>query len=909
MQDWFGEHNMNCGKYLGLNWTRSGWIWLQVMLLLTVYASFKRPNIVLAEEREAVAVMPLRVHAMKPLDYLGRGLQRMLTLCIGKRGLHVISPEVINGHLSAFIPHFEMKALVRVGEQLGADWIVSGSLTQIGRKVSLDLKVIDITARRPPFSIYMVAEDVDVLPDVAERIAVSVDHHISGVVYTDAVRVTGNQRIEEEAILALVRTKPGEKLDYDLLDKDLRDIYKMGFFEDVKTEVEDGPTGAVVTFGVTEKPSIARLVFEGNEKVDDRELKKELGIKLYSILDLSKIRQSINRLKDYYRQKGYYNVDIREKVKPLPNNEVLLTYEIEEHEKVYITKIQFSGNTNFDDDKLKGIMETGERGFFSWLTDSGYLDLKKLEFDTHKITSFYHNNGFVKARVGEPRISYEKGKGLTITIEIDEGHKYNIRNVLIEGDLIRPVDELLEKVRIGKGDVFNREIVRRDVLTLRSVCADEGYASAEVIPLTREDHETHLVDITYRIKKGQKVRFERVNILGNTVTRDKVIRRELKVVEGGYFSGKALRRSTQNLHRLGFFEDVGVQTKKGSQEDLIVLNVNVKERPTGLFSIGAGYSSVEGNYVVFQLAQNNLFGHGQRLTALAKIGGESSQFDIKFVEPWLLGKNISAGIDIFKWENEYDEYTKDSLGGALSLGFPLHIDDFTRGSVRYAYEDADVTEIAEHSSITIKDMEGRTVTSSVTLAVKRDSRDRLWNPSRGSINSLTFEYAGGLLGGDAYFRKYLARSAWFFPLFWETVFLVQGRWGYVKRGSGGELPVYQKFRLGGLNSVRGFEFGDISPVDPVTGDRIGGEKMMVYNFEYRFPLFEEQGVVGLVFFDAGNVFTEDEDYSFGGIRKSTGVGIRWYSPIGPLRMEYGKNLDPQGDEPSDNWEFSVGGLF
>ena len=206
-------------------------------------------------------------------------------------------------------------------------------------------------------------------------------------------------------------------------------------------------------------------------------------------------------------------------------------------------------------------------------------------------------------------------------------------------------------------------------------------------------------------------------------------------------------------------------------------------------------------------------------------------------------------------------------------------------------------------------MEGRNLTSSVEFAITRNSKDRFWNPTKGSVNSVSFEYAGGILGGDVYFNKYEAESGWYFPFYWETVFFTKGKWGYIDQRSGGKLPVYQKYRLGGINSVRGFDYASISPVDPETGDRIGGEKMMVYNFEYRFPLVKEQGVIGLVFFDAGNVFTKDESYTFSGIRRSAGAGIRWYSPLGPIRLEWGKNLDQEEGEASDNWEFSVGGTF
>jgi outer membrane protein insertion porin family len=237
------------------------------------------------------------------------------------------------------------------------------------------------------------------------------------------------------------------------------------------------------------------------------------------------------------------------------------------------------------------------------------------------------------------------------------------------------------------------------------------------------------------------------------------------------------------------------------------------------------------------------------------------------------------------------------------------LDDLTRGSVTYTYEDSFISDVSPTAALEIRDMEGRSVTSSVTLALSRNSTDRMWNPSKGSINTASVQYAGGALGGDNYFTKYFGRTAWYFPFFWDTVFLLQGRWGYIDQREGGDLPVYEKFFLGGMNTVRGFEFGDISPRDPATGDKIGGEKMMVYNVEYRFPLLKEQGIVGVIFFDAGNVFTAEESYTFTGIRMSVGGGVRWYSPMGPLRLEWGYNLDPLEGEKQGMWDFTIGTMF
>jgi outer membrane protein insertion porin family len=874
------------------------------------------PVLLHAQEKGKVAVLPFGVYAPKPLDHLRKGLQEMLTARLAKKGLNMVSPDVINRHPSAYLPVLEEKDILVIGKDMGAEWIITGSLTQIGTKISLDLKVFDVTGKKPPFSLFMVEDNLDKLSDATQRASVSIYNQVAGILQIDSIQVKGNKRIESAAILAMVESKKGDGLDPDQLNKDLRAIYKLGFFTDVSIETEEGAKGTVVTFSVREKPSIAQIVFEGNEEEKDKKLKEEVGIKEYSILNRGEIKQSLNRLKEYYRQKGYYNVEVKEWIEELPQNEVSLIYEIKEGGKIYIRRIEFVGNTEFDDDDLKDIMENSEKGFLSWITKSGLLDKKKLEFDVQKITSFYHNQGYMKAKVGEPKITYEKDLGLIITMEIVEGPQYKVNEVKIEGDLIRPTDELLKRVHIKEEEFFSREVVRRDTMALSTAYADDGYAYAQISPLVDTNDEEHVVDITYRISKGKRVRFERINITGNTITRDKVIRRELRVIEGEYFSGTALGKSQQNLYRLGYFENVEVQTKKGSQDDLMILDIDVKEQPTGSFSFGAGYSQFESAIGNFNISQNNLFGRGQKLSLTATIGGRTQNIDLNFTEPWLFDRPISGGITFYNWERQYDEYTRDSFGVGFRIGFPLtylRLDEFTRGWVRYAYDDAKILDIAETAAQSIKDMAGKNVTSSISLGIERDSKDRPFVTTRGSVNSLSFETAGGILGGTVDFNKYLAKSLWYFPLFWETVFVAQGRAGYIQEKGDEPIPVYQKFRIGGINTVRGFEAFSISPRDPEPPyDPIGGEQMLIFNLEYRVPLIKEQGVVGLVFFDAGNVFTDDPTaLTVSGLRMGAGGGIRWFSPVGPLRVEYGFNLDPDPElnESKSEWYFTVGGEF
>ena len=887
----------------------SSWITKILPVALGLGFLFGLPFVSPAQQKKTAAVLPFTVYGPAPLEEMKTSLQALLTDRLAKHGISVIPQNEVNRHPVASLPSPDPGELMNLGKTLGADLVITGSLTQIGRRISLDLKAMDVTGERPPFSLFMVEDDIDRVNEAMDRASKSLYNQIVGIAQVDSVLVKGNQRVESDAILAIVETRKGESLDFDKLDKDLRAIYAMGFFTDVRIETEDGAKGKVVILSVSEKPSIGRIQFAGNKKIKADDLTKESGIKLYSIYNPNEVKQSVGRLKDYYRQKGYYTVEITEKVEEIPRNEVALTYEIKEGEKVYIQKIEFIGNKSFKDGKLKDVMDTSEKGLLTWITGSGVLDKKRLESDAQKITVFYQNLGYLRAKVGEPSVRYEPGYGLVVTIEIVEGDQYVVNNVNVAGDLIKPAEELLKMVETAKPKPFSREVVRKDVLALRDLYADEGYAYAEVVPVTREDDKQRTVDITYQLKTGNKVRFERITITGNTATRDKVIRRELEVYEGEYFSGKGMKKSAANLHRLGFFEDVEVQTKKGSTEDLMDLTINVKEKPTGSFTMGAGYSGYEGAIGTLQVAQNNLFGTGRKLSANLRIGTKTSYYDIRFTDPRVNDTKLSLGMDLFKWYYEYDDYTRDSFGGALRARFPIGLDDYTRGYTKYLYDDSDISDVEPGAAFEIRDMEGRSLTSSITIGIDRDSRDRPWNTRSGSFHNLSFEYAGGPLGGDVYFNRYEFTTQWFFPWRWDTSFMVMGRWGYVEQREGGKLPSYQKYYLGGIRTVRGYDYESISPVDPATGDKIGGEKMMIYNFEFRFPLMQEQGIMGVLFFDAGNAYREEDSWTFSDMPMSVGAGIRWYSPLGPIRIEYGYILNRRPEDSTGGVEFQIGGAW
>jgi outer membrane protein insertion porin family len=437
--------------------------------------------------------------------------------------------------------------------------------------------------------------------------------------------------------------------------------------------------------------------------------------------------------------------------------------------------------------------------------------------------------------------------------------------------------------------------------------ANEGYAYAEVTPRIERDEENLVVDITYTIDKGSLVYFEKIIIAGNDKTRDKVIRRELRVYEKELFSESRMKRSIQNLYRLDYFEDVKVDTPRGSADDQMLLKIDVTEKATGSFQLGGGYSTSEGPFVRGSVSQRNLFGRGQVLSLEAELGGRTTRYSLSFTEPWLFDIPLSAGFDLYNWRYDYDDYIKKSVGGVVRFGYPVW--RFTRAQVSYRYDSSDVSDIVADAADSIKELEGTNVTSSVTTALRYDSRDKIFNTTRGSKHRVSVEYAGNVLGGDIGFVKYLAETGWYFPIWWDHVFFVHGEGGLVTENGEGLVPDYERFYLGGMNSIRGYDWRDIFAVDE-NGDKVGGDKFVQANIEYQVPLFKDAGIVGVVFFDIGNVYGQDEGVDLGDTRESAGLGIRWFSPVGPIRLEYGHRLDTlPGQESGGQWEFSMGSAF
>jgi outer membrane protein insertion porin family len=712
------------------------------------------------------------------------------------------------------------------------------------------------------------------------------------------VRITGNERIENDAILKFIQTRPGTAYDPALVSEDLKAIYAMGYFDDIRVSVEKEPDGDIVIYDVKEKPTIRDINISGNNEIDDEKINENLDITSGSILNIFKIQKNIKIIESLYKEKNYQNINVTYKIDPLEHNQADLEFIVEEGEKIHIKEIRFDGNTAFDDKQLKKMMETSEKGFFSWLTGSGELKMEKLNQDVVKINSFYQNSGYADSRVGEPEVTY-KDEWIYIVIKIDEGDKYQMGTVGVAGDLVVSIEELLAALSCKKEPTFNRDAIRQDILTLTDIYADKGFAKAEVIPEINKDVDHLTINIVFHIKKNHPVYFEKINIQGNSKTRDKVIRRELEVYERELYSSTGMKESMKNLNRLDFFEDVNVKTLNGSAEDQTVLQLAVKEKATGTFSVGGGYSGIDKLYVMASVEERNFMGKGQNLQFKVQTGSVSRQYTLSFTEPWLFDIPLSAGVDLYQWNREYDDYDREATGGGLRFGYPIF--KLTRGYITYNYDDSYIDNIDQDAVDYIS--EGSYTESSVSLSTVYDSRNRPFNPTEGASHRATLQYAG--IGGNVGFTKLTAETGWYYPLFWSTVGFLHAESGYVWENK--YLPDYDRFYLGGINSLRGFDWREVSPVDE-NGYEYGGDRYVQFNVEYLFPIIKDAGFMGLLFYDTGNAF-DGGPLDLMDLRETAGYGIRWYSPMGPLRLEHGTILDQKEGEDSGRWEFSIGGFF
>ena len=718
----------------------------------------------------------------------------------------------------------------------------------------------------------------------------------------NSIEVRGIKRIEEGAVKSKMTQKIGERLSNEKTSEDIKAIFKMGYFDDVKIDIETMEGGIKLIYVVTEKATIIRVDFQGNKELGDDKLKEKAAITVGSIADTTLIQDNVTKLQLLYEEEGYWLAKIVPIINIVGEHEVSLTFQIEEGEKVKIKKITILGNNALSSGKIKGAMKTSEWKIYSFIISSGYYKKETMNADLEAVRDLYFNNGYVKVVVSDPEIALtEDKKGMTITIHVSEGDQFRISSVAITGNKAFPETELKKRIASSPGAVFSKDVLKRDIANMTELYTQNGYALANVFPDITTDDAAKLLALVYRVEEGSIFRVGRIEVSGNTKTRDNVIRREIRLDEGDIFDSSLLKRSYERINNLNFFESVDMAPKPNYEEKLLDIDVKVKEKPTGFLSVGGGYSSVDKFVAMVDVTQGNLFGKGQMLKLKGELGGRASYLDMSFREPYFLGNPVSFSLDVYKMHRNYIDYSKKAVGAGL--GFGKNFTEFISGGVTYNIERATIYDIAAGASEVITQQEGTATTSSITPSITRDSRDNYLDPSRGSRNSVYFTFAG--LGGDNAFIKGLADSAWFFPLGSNTI-AFRARYGYATGIMNKQLPLYERFCVGGIYTVRGLGYCQAGPKDD-KGELIGGTKELIFNTEYIFPILRELRLKGVVFFDAGNAYESNQP--IGTLRYTTGFGIRWISPVGPIRIEWGYNIKKQPGESSGKVEFTFGSFF
>ncbi len=733
------------------------------------------------------------------------------------------------------------------------------------------------------------------------------------------IEVRGNDKIDRATILSRLSLQEGDFFSPEEVKKDVDRIYRMGFFDRVKVESEGLEGGIALFFIVHEKPFLIDVVYEGNENIDQAQLKEKVPIRTETFIDAKTIRSYVRKMKGLYESEAYYNATVIPVTQLLANNQVVLTFLIEEGEQAYIREIRFEGNKAFKGKVLKKVMESSSYFWLtSWLTESGRYKKESLEADVERIREYYSNHGYLQVQVNEPQVVLsDDNEWFDIVLPVAEGEQFKVGDIQYEGSTVFEKPDLIEKTMTKEGEVFNRGQLRRDIMGMVDLYGEEGYIYANVVPRLNARQEENIVDIVFRVTEGDRAKVREIHVSGNSKTRDKVIRREIRVNEQEMVNTKLLRRSFQRLQNLNFFENVEIVPKQ-IEPGWVDLDVTVKEKPTGTFSVGGGYSSVDRFIATMDVTMGNFLGKGQLVRVKVDTGKRRTTYRLTFREPYLFDRDISGTIDLFNQErSSLGPYREKRVGGNLILG--RSFGEYVRSSISYTAEQLQVSDLqllpsgAIDPVVPLQVQEqaalGKTLTSAIGLSLTRDTRDFAFDPKSGARNSLTVEYAGTFLGGDNAYLKIIGDSSRFFPVWWDHIFSLHGRIGYASGIEGKVLPVGERFFVGGINTVRGFKFGKAGPVDSGFGEVLGGNKELFFNIEYLIPLVKEARIKALLFYDYGAAFDDDELIRASGMREAAGFGIRWISPVGPLRLEWGKNLSPKPDEPSRTVEFSIGTLF
>jgi outer membrane protein insertion porin family len=746
-----------------------------------------------------------------------------------------------------------------------------------------------------------------------------------------AVVVEGNVRVEEDAIRVNLQSRGGQPLDEATVDQDVRATYAMGFFHQVTASVAETDSGLVLRLHVSERPLVRSVEVEGTDKIEEEDVEAALRVRPHTILDPAKMNEGIAAARRLYADKGYLDATISVLTESAPENEVDVRYVVDEGKPVRVRTIRIEGNEAFSDRKLRGLMQTKKRWLASRITGAGNLNTDVLKTDAERLTAWYYDHGYVTVRIDEPRVDRDDD-GLVVTIKVSEGEQFTVGAVDVTGAGPGGLEALDVELETVSGEVFRASALRDDVKTLVERLSEDGYAFAKIEPRTEVDVAGTAVDVTFEAARGEPVIVDRIEITGNSKTRDGVVRREMRLQEQELFSGSKLRKSRNALQRLGFFKEVNVSTRRGDDADRLDVVVDVSEGQTGAFSAGAGFSSADSLLFNVQIRENNLFGRGQRVVANVDIGSIRRNIVLSFTEPYFLRTPLILGVDGFNWQIDFDGFERSGTGAGVSLTYPvtafgwdtlwgMSLEEVRLG-IGYRFEEAEIGNIDQDATASIKAEEGTSYVSSLTPRITRNTLNHAFDPTAGSVQDLSVELAG--LGGEEFIKAELRNRFYYTFLrskrFGDFTYSLGTTVGYGIGDAGvdgDELPLFERYFPGGINSIRGYEARSLGPREAKRNrfgrveftNPVGGSVLLVANNEVIFPLARSIGLKGVVFMDAGNAYRSIDEVDTDRTRYAVGAGVRWLSPLGPLRIELGLPFNDKPDDETSFVLFSFGGPF
>ena len=722
------------------------------------------------------------------------------------------------------------------------------------------------------------------------------------------VDVKNNKTVSGATILSKLKTKKGDAFSQKVVDEDIKRLYLLGYFSDVSVSVEDVQDGVGVTFTVTEKEPLTKVFFIGNRVFNAKKLESAVESKLNEFADERKLKKDADAIKDLYEKKGYpwvsvtYKINVDEKT-----NSSKVIFTIEEGARAVVKKIDILGNTAFSDNRLMKIMKSRTAGFFR----SGVYKKEVLEDDMERIKNFYKQAGYLDVKPSYELIFQEKArkKWIELAVRIEEGRKYITGSIKFSGNAMFSEEEVKALLKMKPGDTFTEEELHADVGSVQEHYFDKGYIMARVRPDTILNMETDRVDITYTVTEGEVAYVNKINIRGNTKTKDIVIRRELRIQPGERYDGAKLKRSKERLYNLGYFEDITFDTEETTEPGKRDMVVDVKETKTGEFSFGGGFSSIDKLIGFVEVEQKNFdmfnfptfTGDGQDLKVRGEFGSTRKNYLLSWTEPWIFDKPLSFGFDLYASEQNKSGssgYAYDEKRSGGDIRFGKEFNEVLRGDLTYRIETVDISNLDSNVSQALKDEEGKNTVSSAIFQLTNDTTDNKFNPLKGSILLGSIEIAGGPLGGDKDFAKFFSSMSHYSTL-GPFVLELKLRNGIVSTyGKSGAVPIYERFFAGGTYTIRGYKEREVGPKDQ-SGDPVGGGTLAVANAELTFPIVEN--LKGAFFVDAGNVWHAPDSrpkggVAAGGIRVGIGTGVRIKTPIGPVKLDYGFPVNPSDDQ-------------